>query len=223
MSAISRLEWMLRAYKLKKNILGFSASPLSLASKDVTFAEYVRLHGNTVIFNASIGRYTYLVDSRAGNITIGSFCSIGSGSRLGGMGAHPIDMLSTHPVFYSTLKQCGASFVDQNHFDEFKRTTIGHDVWVGVNAVVLDGVSIGNGSVIAAGAVVTKDVPDYAIVAGAPARIVKFRFPETEVQSLQKLQWWTLPTEVLRAHADIFRSGNISGLIDALTVRRSPQ
>ncbi|MEH6387213.1 MULTISPECIES: CatB-related O-acetyltransferase [Pseudomonas] len=215
----ARLEWFLRKRKLKKEIPGFSASVSSFASSDVTFAEHVRLWGGTSVSNARIGRFTYLAGTKTANITIGSFCSIGPGTRLGGMGDHPTYMISTHPVFYSTLKQSGTTFTDVDYFDELKQTHIGHDVWVGANAVVLDGVRVGNGAIIAAGAVVTSDVPAYAIVGGTPAKVIKFRFTDTEIARLEYLKWWNFPTDLLREHADLIRAANVDVLFEKLAVK----
>lgn len=215
----ARLEWFLRKRSLKKGIPGFSASVSSFASSDVTFAEHVRLWGGTSVSNARIGRFTYLAGTKAANISIGSFCSIGPGTRLGGMGDHPTHMISTHPVFYSTLKQSGTTFTDIDYFDELKPTRIGNDVWIGTNAVVLDGVRVGNGAIIAAGAVVASDVPAYAIVGGVPAKVIKFRFADTDIARLEYLKWWNFPTDLLREHADLIRAGNVDVLFEKLAVR----
>lgn len=212
MGLIDRLLWQIRKRIYKKKIIGFSANFGTYASKDVIFSEHVKLYGNTTIFNSSIGRYTYLTDSRVGNTVIGSFCSIGPGTRLGGLGSHPVHMISSHPVFYSTLKQCGISFSDKNYFDELKATEIGHDVWIGANVIVLDGVKIGQGAIIAAGAVVTNDVPAYAVVGGVPAKIIKYRFTDNEIDMLMETTWWLLPDDSLKNLALIFRSGDVKKL-----------
>jgi acetyltransferase-like isoleucine patch superfamily enzyme len=170
---LRRIKWLLRKRRLGRQLAGFGAGILSYATEDVLFSEYVRVYGATTLANASIGRHTYFYGSKAANLTIGAFCSIGPGTRLGGMGTHPLNMLSTHPVFFSTRKQSGQTYVSQNYFEEYRSTTIGNDVWIGAHALVIDGVTIGDGAAVAAGAVVTKDVPAYAVVGGVPARIIK--------------------------------------------------
>lgn len=75
-------------------------------------------------------------------------------------------------------------------FDNSPKTVIGHDVWIGRKAIIMPGVKVGNGAIVGAGAVVTKDVPDYAIVAGVPAKIIKYRFPDLIIQELLSVKWW---------------------------------
>ena len=79
------------------------------------------------------------------------------------------------------------------HWKNDDKTIIGNDVWVGYGATILRGVNIGNGAIIGAGAVVTKDVPPYAVVAGVPAKIIRFRFDDNKIDSLQKSNWWDKP------------------------------
>lgn len=87
-----------------------------------------------------------------------------------------------------------------------ERINIGNDVWIGTNASILSGVTIGNGVVIGAGSVVTKDVPNYAIVAGSPARIIKYRFSEEIIQLLNEVCWWDLPISVIKENIDLFKT-----------------
>ena len=135
---------------------------------------------------------------------IGKFCSIGE-NVLCGLGRHPSDtFVSTHPAFYSTFKQCGVSFVQESKFDEYAPVTIGHDVWVGASALILDGVTIGDGAIIAAGAVVTGDVAAYAIVGGVPARLIRRRFNDDVIEKIRALKWWDKDIEWIRKNADLF-------------------
>jgi chloramphenicol O-acetyltransferase type B len=216
-----RVKWLLRSLGLRFAVKGFRAGLLSYATDDVTFSPYVRLYGATTLSKAAIGRHTYLYGCKAANLTIGSFCSIGPGTRLGGMGTHPLHMVSTHPVFFSTRRQSGISFAEVNEFEEYRSTTIGNDVWVGADALVLDGVTVNDGAVIAAGAVVTKDVPAYAIVGGVPAKIIRYRFPPADIELLLSVKWWSQPDDALSAVAKQMREGNSQQLASALDAVRA--
>ncbi|HDZ57061.1 MAG TPA: CatB-related O-acetyltransferase [Pseudomonas xinjiangensis] len=135
-----------------------------------------------------IGAMTYIRSgSELINVqTIGRFCSIGSGVVIGQEASlHPLDWVSTHPFQYTATPLS---------YDSGKEPVIvGHDVWIGREALIFDGINIGTGAVIAARAVVTKDVPPYAIVAGIPARVVRFRHNPETIAGLLSSRWWTLP------------------------------
>lgn len=132
-----------------------------------------------------IGRYTYMqANCNINNASLGNFCSLGFNVLIGPW-QHPLHMISTSPKLYRNVLAEGGAFMDMP-----KRTTIGHDVWIGSNAIILGGVTIGNGAVIGAGAIVTKDVPAYAIVIGVPARIIRYRFDETIIKNITKSGWY---------------------------------
>lgn len=118
---------------------------------------------------------------------IGRYVSIARGVRMF-MQNHPIDRLSTHPFFYEQGLN-GAAIVDEPY-----QLVIGHDVWIGCNAIITPRCRrVGNGAIIGAGAVVTKDVPDFAIVAGSPAKRIRDRFPAEVQERLLASKWWLLP------------------------------
>jgi virginiamycin A acetyltransferase len=153
-------------------------------------------------FDVEIGLYTYgwaydQVDSNIidRNTTIGRYCSLARSIRIINRN-HPLNFKSMHSFFYNpTLQVCNG----QEARIEYIPLTICNDVWIGHNAIVLPSVrTIGNGAVIGAGAVVTKDVPDYAVVAGNPAKIIKYRFPEKKIESLLKSKWWEKPIEEIK-------------------------
>lgn len=162
-----------------------------------TIGGNVRFHGTCKIANSSIGSYTYFGGNASVNNTdIGKFCSIGP-NFICGWGIHPVNGLSTSPMFYSTAKQNGTTLTDKDKIHEHLPIKIGNDVFIGANVMVLDGVKIGNGSVIGAGTVVTKDVPDYAIVAGSPMKIIRYRFTDDKIEKLNEIKWWDFPKEKL--------------------------
>lgn len=130
------------------------------------------------LHNVQLGDYSYFAkNAQVANTTIGKFSSIGPNFCCG-LGIHPMDGISTHPMFY------------KDKVDEVKHVTIGNDVFIGANVTVLDGVTIGDGAVIGAGAVVSKDIPPYAIAVGCPIEIKRYRMTEKQIAAMQRIQWW---------------------------------
>jgi len=138
------------------------------------------------------------------NADVGAFCSIGPEVLIGGFGKHPTNWISTHPAFYSPLKQAGFTFSTESKFRELERTEIGNDVWIGARAMILDGVKIGNGAIVAAGAVVARDVSPYSIVGGVPAKEIRKRFGDDVIASLKGMEWWNLSLDDLAGLSDKF-------------------
>lgn len=179
-----------------------------------TLDNHVVVYSNCTLSHVNIGRFSYIAqNSQLNLVDLGRFCSIGP-YLICGYGNHPIDFVSTSPIFYSTLKQCNITFTERNHFEERKKIIIGNDVWIGARVFIKDGVKIGNGAVIAAGAVVIKDVPDYAIVGGVPAKIIRFRFADNDIQSLLSIQWWNWSKYLLFEAQPYFAQNNIHDFIE---------
>ena len=154
------------------------------------------------IVNCNIGKYTYIYGTSVVNADVGAFCSIAAGSAIGG-GSHPTDWVSSSPVFYKGRNVLKTNF-SKNEYIEFKKTTIGNDVWIGAKCFIKGGVTIGNGAVIGMGSVVTKDVPPYEIWAGDPAKCIRKRFDDETIEKLSNLEWWNLPDEKLKELGDLF-------------------
>ena len=126
---------------------------------------------------------------------IGSFCSIASNVCIGA-GQHPTNWLSTHPFQY---QNCFAIKPKSHYeFTRYKPVTIGNDVWIGTNVIIMGGLTIHDGAIIGSGAVVTKDVEPYAIVGGVPAEIIKYRFDKDIIDKLLELKWWDLSDEQIK-------------------------
>lgn len=172
-----------------------------------TFGKFTHIYSNTILCNTHIGDFSYVSNNtHIANATIGKFCSIASNCQIG-LGLHPSKhFVSTHPVFYSTQKQIDLSFVQSNEFCEYANIQIGNDVWIGSNVIIKDGVSIQDGVIVGAGSVVTKDLQAYGIYGGIPAKLIRFRFTQTQIQMLQELQWWDLPLNDLRQYAPYFQN-----------------
>lgn len=160
--------------------------------------------GSNCIY-VQMGRYSYMgKNNSVANTSIGSFCSIASYCAIGG-GAHPLDMVSTSPVFYGGKNVFGQNF-GTIEAEINKSVIIGNDVWIGEGVFINDGITVGDGAIIGAHSVVTHDIPAYAVVAGAPAKVLRYRFSEDEVQKLIELKWWDWPEEKLKQQGNRFAS-----------------
>lgn len=162
-----------------------------------------KLESGTAFYDSTLGRHSFCgYDCDIAAADIGNFVSIANHVVIGG-GRHPMEWVGMSPVFYEGRDSVKAKFSTHER-PAVKRILIGHDVWVGHSAIILPGVSIGHGAVIGAGAVVTKAVPPYAIVAGNPAKIIRFRFDDTTVKSLLLTEWWSLSDSDLKLLAPYF-------------------
>jgi acetyltransferase-like isoleucine patch superfamily enzyme len=168
----------------------------TMLASSIGYASYIG--ERSIIKNTKIGRYTCIATDV---LTIA--------------GTHPVSkFVSIHPAFYSTRKQSGFTYVSEDKFNEFNYISknekysviIGNDVWIGACARIMEGVTICDGAVVAAGAVVTKDVPPYAIVGGVPAKVIKYRFDEATIQKLLKIKWWDKDQIWIQSHAKDFEN-----------------
>ncbi len=180
--------------------------------------------------NVAVGAYSYY-DDPAGpqafldnilyhfaflgdRLVIGRFCAIATGVRfLMNGGNHRLDAPSTYP--FLVFGGAWAAYDPAGKFPNRGDTVIGNDVWLGYDATVLPGVTIGDGAVVAAGSVVSADVPPYAIVAGNPARVVRMRFSGTEIARLRAIAWWDWDAARITRHLGAISDGDVDRLEEA--------
>ena len=183
-----------------------------IIGNDCTFEGHNRIAYKTQIFNTHLGEATYIgKESRLFNTQIGKYSCIGP-RVIVIRGEHPLNFVSMHPAFYSIKKQAGFTFCQSQKFEEMRYVDteknvsikIGNDVWIAADCRILEGVTIGNGAAVLAGAVVTKDVPPYAIVGGVPAQIVKYRFNQEQIDDLLQIEWWNWDSSMLREKCEQF-------------------
>ena len=158
-------------------------------------AHHAEISNSTIGKRTSIGRFTKIRDAN-----IGSYCSISWNVTIGAV-SHPMTHLSSHAFWYRS--QFG--IVDSDRSMPSNPVFIGNDVWIGCDVVVMPGVKIGDGAVIGANSVVTKDVPEFTVVAGSPAKVLRQRFDDCVVNEIDRIRWWDWSDEVLRQNVDLFR------------------
>ncbi len=185
--------------------------------------------------NITVGRYSYysgfyhghpfddcaryLIPDRddVDKLIVGSFCSIGTGVSfiMAGNQGHRMEWVSSFPFFY-TNDTYAKDAIDG--FQNAGDTEIGHDVWIGTEAMIMPGIKIGHGALIGARSVITKDVPPYTIVAGNPAKSIRKRFSEKEIHQLLEMEWWNWPEDKLASAMKLLCSADIEGLYNFWTL-----
>lgn len=166
--------------------------------------QYIIIGHNVKISDTKIGSYTFINDAvqiDANTKEIGRYCSISAGVKIG-LGPHPLSYISTSPAFYSKYR----GFVTENIFDEYKEkgyTYISDDVWIGANAIIMAGITVGRGAIIGAGAIVTHDIPPFSIVVGNPGRVIRYRFDLDTIEMIEKSKWWEKEiSELMTIHSN---------------------
>lgn len=201
------LMWLIRSRSLmSKNRNKHLKIGYMAMLKRSDFGKYLTLYEHVSILDSTIGNYVYVSPhSMVSNATIGSYCSIGPRVTVG-LGKHPTDFLSTFPAFFSTQQQCQVSFTDRDYYIEHESIVIGNDVWIGAGSVILDGVTIGDGEIVAAGSIVSKDIAPYTIVGGIPAKPIKKRFDDAKIEELLQLKWWEKEESWIKENLSLFQT-----------------
>lgn len=207
MGALSYLKSVFSIKKLTHPYI----SCLAIWDKNTTFTKKTGLGRGSKLLNVQIGEFSSVgIDSKVSNAKVGRFSEIAREVYVG-LGPHPTDYLSTHSIFYKNKPWAShPEWVKEIDFNESPISNIGNAVWIGTRAIIMDGVSVGDGAIVATGAVVTKDVPPFAIVGGVPAKVIRYRFSPEVIERLMKIQWWNLPDEEITKRIDLFHTPNLT-------------
>lgn len=184
--------------------------------KGCRLGRYASVGERVILRDVTVGDFSYFErHSEAAYTRIGKFCSIAANCRINAL-EHPLERITTHKVSYRPNEYFRWLGVDAGFKArrQEKPVSIGNDVWIGHGAVVLPGVTIGNGAVVGANAVVTRDVPAYTIVAGVPAKPLRRRFPKAVANRIERLSWWDWPVEKLTEAAPDMQSMDIEAFLD---------
>jgi phosphonate metabolism protein (transferase hexapeptide repeat family) len=184
--------------------------------KGCRLGRYVAIGERVILREVEVGDFSYFErHAEAIYATVGKFCSIAANSRINALD-HPMERLTTHKVTYRPNEYFRWLGVDTDFRERrrAKRVIIGHDAWIGHGAVVMPGIRIGNGAVVGANAVVTKDVPSYSVVAGVPARFLRPRFDPSVADRIEALAWWDWPAERLAQAIPDMQALSIEAFLD---------
>ena len=209
---------------MRKVIFPFKRGALERSSNSIIMPGAYMFGGTTLDGRNYVGKRTVLKNVHMGygsyvnndclltNTEIGKYVSIGTCLKSV-IGRHPIsECVAMHPAFYSSAGQMGYTYTDKDYFEETVwldkdaaiQIRIGNDVWIGNDVKIMEGVTIGDGAVVAAGSIVTRDVAPYSVFGGIPAKFIRMRFTDEQINSLEKIQWWDMDESWIRHHIEEF-------------------
>lgn len=182
---------------------------LALWDRGSHFSRFSHILRGAKLSDVTLGKYSRIgVNCQVTNATIGNF-SVLAKDTVVSVGQHPTNYLTTHSIFYMKGNWgWHDDWIAPIDFNSSKRVTIGNDVWIGRQCIIMDGVTIGDGAIVATGAVVTKDVPPFAIVGGVPAKLIRFRFSQEVIDRLEEIQWWNLADDKITEVINLFHIKN---------------
>ena len=191
---------------------------------DSRMEQYGKIDRHCLLRESKLGAYSYTGQSSIiHKADIGKFCSISWNVSIG-PAEHDFSKISSHDFLYNDRYEFICDADTQPAYDRFAEdTVIGHDVWIGCSSTILRGVTVGDGAVVGANSVVTRSVPDYAIVAGSPAKVIKYRFEEDIILRLKSLRWWDFPHDYIKRNYSTFISSDIAASIDKLVANTNSQ
>ncbi len=165
------------------------------------FGRYNTLGAQCIVSNCTLGDFSYINSfSFVLNTKIGRYCSVGPNVKIA-PGKHPTSVfVSTHPVTFNNQPNLVKNYCTEPKFKNHQPVTIGNDVWIGANAIIIDGIHISNGAIIAANSLVIRDVGPYEIVGGNPAKFIKKRFDDEQIKYLLDTEWWNRSEEWIEAN-----------------------
>lgn len=194
-----------RQWKQKKIMVASNVSCSRCQMEEyVNIAHHAELKDCRIGKRTSIGRYT-----KIRNAEIGRYCSLSWNVSIGAP-SHPVDSVSMHAFSYRSKFGLCRDTPETLAFPDkiWKKVVIGNDVWIGCNVVIKSGITIGDGAVIGAGAVVLKDVLPYEVVAGVPAKRIRFRFSENTISRLENIKWWDWSDKEIKKNISLFSPHN---------------
>lgn len=158
-----------------------------------------KIEARSTVIDSSLGGYSYAgYGCTIINCEMGNFTSVADNVKIGLGDEHPLHWASTSPAFYYGRDSIPKDLAAKEYDPQGPLTKIGNDVWIGTGSYIKAGVSIGDGAVIGMGSIVTRDVPPYAVVAGTPAKLIRYRFDEEVRERLIRTEWWNLPKNRIR-------------------------
>jgi acetyltransferase-like isoleucine patch superfamily enzyme len=215
-TALKTIPWLLRLPSPIRELLislGLEHLPLKVEKRGNVLIEYLRLPCRVIVGKGSYGHIRVFSWERRATIRIGNFTSIASVTIMLGGEHHYLDV-STYP-----FKALYAGREEESSKPRGE-VNIGNDVWFGRDVFILDNLTVGDGAVLAARSVLTRDVPPYAVVAGNPATVKKYRFADEEIRMLLESKWWELPEEFFKRNVDLFYTRDVKEFVKKVETAR---